>query len=89
MRIIYLIGIQLRGSAPTLFGNGHTILTWRGATLTACTFLISVAICAASYRFIEGPLIRIAHRKFRYENPRQIDSDTLTAVSADASSSLP
>ena len=49
----------------------------------------TVAICAASCGFIEGPLIRIAHRKFRYENPMEIGSDTLTAVSAEASSSLP
>jgi peptidoglycan/LPS O-acetylase OafA/YrhL len=60
----------------------HTILTWPGAALTICAFPISVAICAASYRFIEGPLIRLAHRKFRYETPRKIGSDTLTAVSA-------
>jgi peptidoglycan/LPS O-acetylase OafA/YrhL len=69
--------------------HGHTILTLQGAALTVCAFLISIAICAASYRFVEGPLIRMAHRRFRYETPRRIGGDTLTAVSAQASSSLP
>lgn len=50
--------------------GGHTILSWRGAALTAIAFAISVAICAASYRFIEGPLIRMAHRKFRFDAPK-------------------
>jgi len=49
----------------------HTILTWRGAALTACAFATSVAICAASYRLIEGPLIRIAHRKFSFDKPER------------------
>jgi peptidoglycan/LPS O-acetylase OafA/YrhL len=31
-----------------------------------CAFAISIAICAASYRFIEDPLMRSAHRKFSY-----------------------
>jgi peptidoglycan/LPS O-acetylase OafA/YrhL len=44
----------------------HGILTWQGAALTLCAFAISIAICAASYRFIEDPLIRSAHRKFSY-----------------------
>src|SRR5262249_16234076 len=42
------------------------IQTAGGLLLTACAFAISVAICWASYLFIEGPLIRMAHQRFRY-----------------------
>lgn len=52
--------------------SDHTILAWRGAALTACAFVISVAISAGSYRLIEGPLIRLAHRKFSYDTPKEI-----------------
>jgi peptidoglycan/LPS O-acetylase OafA/YrhL len=62
-------------------GYGPTIQTWRGAALTICAFAISVAICSASYRFIEGPLIRMAHRKFSFGTPRKISNDSLTVVS--------
>ncbi len=58
----------------------HGILTWRGAGLTVCAFVISVAISVASYRLIEGPLIRMAHRKFRYGPPREIGGDSLRTV---------
>lgn len=60
----------------------HTVLSWRGAGLTACAFAISVAICAASYRFIEGPLIRMAHRKFSYGTAKETGKDRLTAAGA-------
>lgn len=46
-------------SAPT-FSIGGSLL------LIACAFAISVAICWASYLLIEGPLIRMAHKRFRY-----------------------
>ena len=45
----------------------RTILTWQGFALTTCALAISVAICVASYRFIEGPMIRMAHRKFSFD----------------------
>jgi peptidoglycan/LPS O-acetylase OafA/YrhL len=63
-------------------GYGHTILTWQGAALTGCAFAISVAICCASYRFIEAPLIRMAHRKFSFDKPAKIANDSLTVVNA-------
>jgi peptidoglycan/LPS O-acetylase OafA/YrhL len=47
--------------------SGHTILTWQGAALTVCAFALSVAICAASYRLVEGPLIAMAHQRFSFD----------------------
>jgi peptidoglycan/LPS O-acetylase OafA/YrhL len=44
-----------------------SMLTWHGAALMICAFALSVAICAASYRLIEGPLIAMAHRKFSFD----------------------
>jgi peptidoglycan/LPS O-acetylase OafA/YrhL len=44
-----------------------TMLTWHGTALMICAFGVSVAICAASYRLIEGPLIAMAHRKFSFD----------------------
>lgn len=46
-----------------------TIHTASGVLLTICAFAISVAICWASYLFVEGPLIRMAHQRFRYVGP--------------------
>lgn len=37
-----------------------------GILLTACAFAIAVLICWVSYLLIEGPLIRMAHERFRY-----------------------
>jgi peptidoglycan/LPS O-acetylase OafA/YrhL len=58
----------------------HSILTWQGAVLTLCAFAISIALCAASYRLMEGPLIRMAHRKFSFGKPSEISEDLRTAV---------
>ena len=60
--------------------NQHGILTWQGIALTLCAFAISIALCAASYRFIEGPLIRRAHQKFSFGGARKISEDLRTAV---------
>jgi peptidoglycan/LPS O-acetylase OafA/YrhL len=59
----------------------RTILTWQGVALTICAFAISVAICSASYRLIEGPLIRMAHRKFSFGKLKEI-GNSLTATNA-------
>jgi len=47
-----------------------------------CAFAISVAICAASYRLIEGPLIASAHQKFRFDKreTRAIPDETDSAL---------
>jgi peptidoglycan/LPS O-acetylase OafA/YrhL len=64
---LYLVHANVLNLTFSAARSGHTILTSQGAALTACAFAISVAICAASYRLIEGPLIRMARRKFRYD----------------------
>ncbi len=61
-------------------GESPTVLTWHGASLTICTFAISIAICSASYLLIEGPLIRMAHRKFSFGEPKEVSKDLLTVV---------
>jgi peptidoglycan/LPS O-acetylase OafA/YrhL len=68
---LYLVHTNVLSLTFSAARYGHTILTWRGAALTACAFAISVAICAASYRFIEGPLIMMARRKFIFDKPER------------------
>jgi len=48
-----------------------TMLTWQGIALMICAFALSVAICATSYRLIEGPLIAMAHQKFSFDKQRR------------------
>ena len=60
-----------------------TMLTWHGAALMICAFALSVAICAASYRLIEGPLIAMAHQKFSFDKrgtKRAIPDEADTAL---------
>lgn len=61
--------------------SSPTVVTWHGAALTILAFAISIAICVASYRFIEGPLIRMAHRKFTFGKPDNSGKEVVTAVS--------
>jgi peptidoglycan/LPS O-acetylase OafA/YrhL len=59
--------------------NAHTILTWRGIALTTVALALSIAICTLSYRLVEGPLIRLAHRRFRFEEAEtRLVGDALT-----------
>ena len=58
----------------------RTILTWQGLALTTCAFAISVAICVASYRFIEGPMIRTAQRKFNFDESKMAGEDLPAAA---------
>ena len=54
-----------------------TMLTWHGTALLICAFALSVAICSASYRLIEGPLIAMAHQKFSFDKrQRSLASQT-------------
>jgi peptidoglycan/LPS O-acetylase OafA/YrhL len=62
--------------------TGRTIPGWNGAALTICAFAISVAICAASYALIEGPLIRMAHRKFSFGKPETASNESLTTANS-------
>jgi peptidoglycan/LPS O-acetylase OafA/YrhL len=57
--VLVLVFLTVR-SAPTVF-------TALGSALTFCAFLLSIMICAASYRLIEAPLIKLAHRKFKFD----------------------
>jgi peptidoglycan/LPS O-acetylase OafA/YrhL len=61
--------------------SSATVTTWYGAALTILAFAISILICIASYRFIEGPLIRMAHRKFKFGKPQSSGTQALTAAS--------
>ena len=64
---LYLIHINVLIFMFSVFRTDRTIETWKGTALTASALAISVLICSASYRFFEGPLIRMAHQKFRFE----------------------
>lgn len=60
--------------------SSPTVVTWQGAALTILALAISIAICVASYRFIEGPLIAMAHRRFTYGRPTKISNDAMATV---------
>jgi peptidoglycan/LPS O-acetylase OafA/YrhL len=64
---LYLVHINVLILVFLAFRTDRTIETLKGAALTALALALSVLICSASYRFFEGPLIRMAHRKFRFE----------------------
>jgi peptidoglycan/LPS O-acetylase OafA/YrhL len=63
---LYLIHMDVYGAIFGAFGASRTIATPRGVAVTALAFLVSIGICAASYRYFEKPLIKIGHRKFNY-----------------------
>lgn len=63
--LVHMPIILLFSSAAGLRG-GHTILTFQGALVTTLAFLASLAICNASHRWLEGPMIRYGHERFRF-----------------------
>ena len=65
---LYLVHVNVLILVFLICGADRTIETWTGAGLTALSLAISVLLCFASYRFLEGPLIRTGHRKFRFDN---------------------
>jgi peptidoglycan/LPS O-acetylase OafA/YrhL len=65
---LYLVHINVLIFVFLVFRTDRTIETLTGAALTASALAISVLICFASYRFFEGPLIRMAHQKYRFED---------------------
>jgi peptidoglycan/LPS O-acetylase OafA/YrhL len=65
---LYLVHINVLILVFLLFRTDRTIETLRGAALTTLALAASVLICFASYRFFEKPLIRMAHRKYRFED---------------------
>jgi peptidoglycan/LPS O-acetylase OafA/YrhL len=67
---LYLVHINVLIFIFLAFRTDRTIETVKGATLTGLALAISVLVCFVSYRFFEGPLIRMAHRKYRFEDSR-------------------
>ena len=65
---LYLVHINVLIFVFLVFRVDRTIETLQGAALTVSALAISVLICFASYRFFEGPLIRMAHQKYRFED---------------------
>jgi peptidoglycan/LPS O-acetylase OafA/YrhL len=69
---LYLVHINVLIFVFLVFRIDRTIQTLQGTVLTVLALAISVAICSASYRFFEGPLIRMAHQKYRFgDSPRK------------------
>jgi len=64
---LYLVHINVLMLVFLAFRSDRTIETFEGAVLTVFALVLSVMICFVSYRFFEGPLIRMAHQKFRFE----------------------
>jgi peptidoglycan/LPS O-acetylase OafA/YrhL len=65
---LYLLHINVLIFVFLVFRTDRTIETLTGAALTASALAISILICFVSYRFFEGPLIRMAHQKYRFED---------------------
>jgi peptidoglycan/LPS O-acetylase OafA/YrhL len=63
---LYLVHINVLIFVFLVFRTDRTAGTLQGAGLTALALAISVLICFASYRCFEGPLIRMAHQKYRF-----------------------
>jgi peptidoglycan/LPS O-acetylase OafA/YrhL len=78
---LYLVHINGLIFVFWVFRTDRTIETLKGAALTAFALAISVLICFVSYRFFEGPLIRMAHQKYRFEDSsRSAAAESRTAA---------
>jgi peptidoglycan/LPS O-acetylase OafA/YrhL len=78
---LYLVHINVLIFVFLVFRTDRTIETPAGAVLTAAALASSVLICFVSYRFFEGPLIRMAHQKYRFEDaPRNAVAKSGTAA---------
>jgi len=64
---LYLVHINVLILVFLAFRTDRTAGTLQGTVLTALALAISVLICFVSYRCFEGPLIRMAHQKYRFE----------------------
>jgi peptidoglycan/LPS O-acetylase OafA/YrhL len=64
---LYLVHINVLIAVFWIFGGQPTIETVKGVAVTALALATSTLICFMSYRYFEAPLIRIGHRKFRFE----------------------
>jgi peptidoglycan/LPS O-acetylase OafA/YrhL len=63
---LYLVHTNILVLTLLAFGSPRTIETPKGAAVTALAFAISVLICAASFRFFEAPLVKLAHHRFTF-----------------------
>jgi peptidoglycan/LPS O-acetylase OafA/YrhL len=78
---LYLVHINVLIFVFLVFRTDRTVATLQGAALTALALAISVLICFASYRFFEGPLIRMAHQKYRFgDSSRKAVAKSRTAA---------
>jgi peptidoglycan/LPS O-acetylase OafA/YrhL len=77
---LYLVHINVLIFVFLAFRTDRTIETWKGAILTAVALAISVLICFLSYRFFEGPLIGLAHQKFRFEGAARTAAESKPAA---------
>jgi peptidoglycan/LPS O-acetylase OafA/YrhL len=78
---LYLVHVNVLILVFLMFRTARTIETVKGAALTAIALAISVLICFVSYRFFEGPLIRMAHQKYRFkDSPRSAVAESRTAA---------
>ena len=66
---LYLIHMDIYGWVFGAFGSPRTIASPQGVAVTVLAFLVSIGICAVSYRYFEQPLIKRGHRKFNYLTP--------------------
>jgi peptidoglycan/LPS O-acetylase OafA/YrhL len=63
---LYLVHMVVAFCLSIGFGVSRDVSTISGLVLAASAFGLSVAICEVSYRWLEGPLIKFGHRRFRY-----------------------
>jgi peptidoglycan/LPS O-acetylase OafA/YrhL len=60
---LYLVHGNVLALTFMAFGLQHTVSTGRGAILTVVSFIISITVCAGSYRFLEAPMIARGHSR--------------------------
>jgi peptidoglycan/LPS O-acetylase OafA/YrhL len=77
---LYLVHICVALSLSLAFGVSREVSTWSGLLLAASAFVVSVGICWLSFKFLEGPLIKMAHQRYRYENEAVSDESGRTAA---------
>ena len=63
---LYLVHVVVAFCLSIVFGVSRDVSTISGLVLAASAFGLSVAICEFSYRWLEGPLIKFGHQRFRY-----------------------
>jgi peptidoglycan/LPS O-acetylase OafA/YrhL len=76
---LYLVHLNVLILVFFAFGTNRTIESFAGAALTALALVVSVLICFASYQMLEGPLIRMAHRRFPFAS---VSRDTVAKARA-------